>query len=469
MGISEKETNALKYMPENWTKLWPPTHQRNTINETLNIIEREILKNGVSVNFRGQTLHFDCLSVDDLKIDWKFSDVGECSGLFSRDNNCIEFDNKLKKDGLKLYETLYHEYTHKLQSALINHMDLYPNNSAEYEYLSMIRSEVAHKKIDGQAFGKSFFGDSYLDPARTLQVLQKTVDFVEAAYNLQLSERSARMTGYNAYEYILSLCKDQSYAQKHKIKNTNPLEEAFEVVRRECGCLYLTKYEICRAFDEAKLNITSQRPPTKNNDLEAMITYKLATLLRAQNDQSKDKYKIIDEYISDSTRSAMKHAMLTYYEQEGLMFVPLNSNQRIGDYVFVNDLFEINSCNLQALQEMSEGEQIRNPHIIAYAIMLEGAEAINQVRNVDAFQLWYYSNLNDLSPGIQESLAEKLGEEYSPEYRKSMNVVLNEVFEKEEAALNNKCQETQCYDEYLFNTAQYDEQNNIIDLSGRDL
>lgn len=451
MRERERKENALKYMPAEWNKTWPLMHQRDAINETFNLIKQNILDHGVTVNFRGQTLRFDCLSADDLNVHWKFSDLGDCSGVFFHDKNCIEFNNRLKQDGFKLYETLYHEYTHKLQSALVKHIDAYPKGSAEYEYLVMIRNEATHQKVNGQAFGKSFFGDSYLSPTQTSRVLQKTIDFAVAAYDLQLSERSARTTGYNAYEYILSLCNDRAYVQNHMLKNPNTLEEAFEVVRRECGVPNLTQAAICKAFDDAKFNIEAQRSPTQNNDFEAMVTYKLATLLRAQSALDSNQYEAINEYISDSTERAMNQSMLTHYEVEGLMFVPPNSNQRIGNYVFANDLFTIENCSSQVLEEMSESEQVRNPHVIAYTIMLEGSDVLNHIHNIEAFQLWHYSDLNDLSPGMQESLQEILGDDYSPQFVAEMNRALNGRLFDESQIEQEPQRVAASYDAYFFN------------------
>jgi hypothetical protein len=451
----ERKENALKYMPESWNQLFRNKH--HVINETLDIIKRNIMANGLCVNFRGQTLYFHCLTENDLNVDWIFSDINDSNGTFSYDKNLITLSTNIKRDGLKVYETLHHEFTHKLQSDLVDHMEEYSHDSPEYEYLKLLQYESKHKQISGEAFGKSFVGDSYLNPVETSNKLLKTVDFAIAAYDLQISERSAMATGYNAYEYALSLCKNQSYAQSHKTKNPNTINEAFDIVRKECGILSLSQSEIRKAFDDAKLNIILQRAPTKNNDLEAMITYKLATFLRAQNSLERDVYKTINEYALDSTKTAMKHAMLTCYETEGLMFVPPNSNQRIGDFVFVNDLFEIGSCNSQTLQEMTEYEQIRNPRIIAYTIALEGADVVNYINDIEAFQLWYYSDMNDLSPGIQETLSEILGIEYSPEFREKMKEMINERFAQEMVEnVSRKCFD-RIEDVYLFENIDHDD------------
>jgi hypothetical protein len=82
---------------------------------------------------------------------------------------------------------------------------------------------------------------------------------------------------------------------------------------------------------------------------------------------------------------------------------------------------------------------------------------VNYINDIEAFQLWYYSDMNDLSPGIQETLSEILGIEYSPEFREKMKEMINERFAQEMVEnVSRKCFD-RIEDVYLFENIDHDD------------
>jgi hypothetical protein len=410
--------------------------------ETLELIKQDALENGVALDFYGETVIFKCLTEEELKMVFSYEKMYEegHNGNYDAEKDKIEINNDFKTNGPKAYGTFNHECEHGLHSKLTNHLDEFPKDSIEYRCLYVLKQEVQHKHIKGSAFNINFEGDSYIDLFNVKKVFLAENDLIEAMYSLQLSERNAFIAEQKACELVLSLCEDAEYVKKHLDLIKHKQDLAVDVIRKEFNVEHLSYKEICKVVDKAKENIIYGKSPTKNNDFEAAVTYKMILMLHSENIdfQNANLYMAARQfYVENNLSSAMEKSMNTSYGDEGKFFVMPGSPARVGEYVFVNDLAHLIPGDELILHELTQSEQERNPDLIVSALKVGKHKALAEIKNESVFKLWYYSDNNKLSQDEQEFIAELMGNDYSPEIRLIRNKELNEILKNAEQEVEN--------------------------------
>ena len=283
MKKNKKSENAIKYTPTEWNVisiLYSSKHIQ-VINETIDLMKEDILSNGFYVEYKGQKLYFDCLKEDDLCVSWNFSTkLGNADGSYNPIEKEILFNTRLHKNGPQACESVHHEFSHHVQASLVKYIDRYPKDSIEYQYLLAVKYEIEHQELHGQSFGMEFQGDIYINKHELAPILSDT-DLLEAFYALQVTERNAFSTGRAAYDYVLSLSGDEEWKKKYEIQDRHPYiqERRANTIRQVFNAPGLTYFDICKLMDTAKENIIFEQIPEKRNDLEAVITYTMTTLL----------------------------------------------------------------------------------------------------------------------------------------------------------------------------------------------
>lgn len=419
--------NAKGYLEPFWTLF--PGLQNKKICRTMDNIRQNVVKNGVSVYFHGELLHFNCLKQEDLIIDFSFENLPEGNyGLHDFETGRITFNRDLKFDGSRMFSSIYHEYSHEIQRALSKHIDDYDKNSLEYQYLLLLKSEHEEKNIG--AFEIFCTEEPYITygilrriPNESLIHL-RTHDFISAIYHLQVMERNAFTTEQDAYDYLRTLDKSiESLDVSHQ-------KESAQYIRKEYQAYGLSYEDICKTIDKAKLNIITQASPSKENDIEAGVTYDIIALLKLKYLLRKDVEKAITEYHALTSPEIKKDKLNNAYKTENKRFA-INKNERIGDYEFVNDVRVAGIFTAENLATIDRDVQIRNPEMIIAALFYSGAEAVQYIKDVEAFKTWYYSNANNQSLRTLELVCGILGDEFSPEVKAKKNAEFKLEFKKQ--------------------------------------
>jgi hypothetical protein len=427
MFMADKQLNAIKYLPRQWQGLLGRLNRDDTIRQTIQLIAKEILTNGVALAHKNRIVRFNCLTADDLSVDFVFTNLPNgINSTYDAEQNCICFDNQLKSDGIKIFSLLHHEYTHKLQYELSKHLEDFQIGSIESEYLLSIINDAQHKPIACDVFGISFNGQSYIDPYLAINNTLANAELIEAVYSLQTSERSAFDTEQQSLRFMKNLGEDTVLIDKYIRLNEDKLHRMLTTIREECKQPQLQYADICYLIDSAKNNICTNKSPKTGSDIEAFLTYKIATILRAQNATKENELQVREEYNISNLPSSIKLALNSKYVNEEKAFNVPGEDLRVGDIVFTNDLFNIANCDTKQLVQLNEWQQISNPKLIAYALLMDGQVAAESIKNIDAFKLWYYSNQNALSCEQQTVIENILGVEFSPEYKENAYHIVQE-------------------------------------------
>ena len=418
--------NARGYLEPQWSIFY--SLQERKVRKTMNLIKESVLKNGVSVYFQGKLLHFDCVKQDDLNIDFSFKQMPKGTlGEHDSETGKINFNESLRFDGPRMFATIYHEYSHEIQRALVKHINEYEKDSLEYQYLCLL--EIEHKTKALKSFGINCEGEPYISLGFAYDLPSnsqfRTKKLISALYQLQMMERNAFATEVDAYNYLKTL--DNQRVKDIEISNQ---KESVQYIRDEYGVPGLSYDEICNLIDTAKLNIINQKPPSQNNDIEASITYDMIILLKLKGDLYKDAQKAIGDYERLEKMEVKKQTLYNFYKDEGKRFI-LDKNERVGEYEFVNDIIIPEYFDAEMLGAIDREAQIRNPEMIVAALFFSREEAIPFIKDIEAFKIWYYSNANKQSPRTQIMVSEILGPEFSPEVRKIKNQEFNQNFLKE--------------------------------------
>lgn len=416
MAMTKRERNALNYISNNWNAegVIGNLFRLHAINKTIQLIQDNILSNGVLVCHNENVLNFKCFIPSDLNVSWKFA---KCSNgenaYYDKDLNCIVLNEELIKDGIKAYEALFHEYTHKIQFELCKHIQDYVVGSAEYDYINTLQYDAMHIVIDGGAFGYNFSGDSYISPIDAYSATMTDMPLIEAMYAMQSYERSAYQTGKNAREFVLSLHPDKEFALNYgQIQNEKHIA-LVQTLQSELGC-QIDYYQLCTSIDKAKNNIITRKSPSDNNDVEALISYDIAAILMAQNNSSRDSLFVREEYQLARLHATIANKLATFYENEGKVFAHPCDNQRIGSHVFSNDLLTtIPFPGANDLHLLSTQKQAQNPKLIVEALKIDRELAVAEIKCIDIFKMWYHSELNDLSSRDKEIVSELMGSEFA--------------------------------------------------------
>ena len=425
-----ENSNAWKYAQSQWCNpILKNYRQSMAIRETLSYLNNNVLANGVKINYHGKILEFKCFSEEDLNFTCKFKDYQSTSyplGEYDHESKTIYLNSSLKNDGPTAFSTIYHEYVHAIQNVLVEHIKDFEIDSPEYEYLSLIESEVKHRKLSLSAFGIAVQTDIYVSPSIGTDVADP--DLILALYNLQASERIAKSTESNAFNYITQIEKLQNL---NFINNPTAAslaqEKAVNFIKDFYEQQNLRYSDICNLIDKSKLNILRNQSPTLGDDIEAVLTYDLIVVLKIQASIETPKDVLRNEYSIVMNIQNKEFALNNFYKDESKFFTLPNSGNRVDNYVFTNDYYG-QPETLETLLEMDKETQIRNPLLIISTICFASEQdiplVVKAIKDIDALKAWYYSEDNSLSTETMKivSLALDKGKtikEFSPEAREN--------------------------------------------------
>lgn len=272
------------------------------VKATIDSFIAETVRNGVTVHFRDQELHFDCLTKEDLAVRVCFAGLDtDNAGSYLQEDNTLILGESFKKNAAKLYETARHEFQHKIQHALVQHIDEYKNRPNHYQYLTILKHEIENTQQQITAFDFNFSGHTYIsgklygaigDLVDIGKAPQIEYDVAEGLYHMQLLEREAFQVGIEGVTGLNSNRQKDFSAQEEKWRLA--FIEYFGLDNKT------TYAAICAQIDIAKENIILGRQPNKYNDVA--LTYKIAALLNAQHSYELDEHdKKAEQYIKDST------------------------------------------------------------------------------------------------------------------------------------------------------------------------
>lgn len=421
--------NAMKYIPSVWNKKDSPAQRKRQeiiVNETLNLICNNILKNGITFDFMGETYKMDCFQKEDFKgLKVVFKDI-QGAGIYaeySAKDRTIYLDETLRADGLRCFASLYHEATHMAQNIQAKYIDEFQGGSPIYNFLTLISSEIKpNKRIDINSFGFNFNSPMYITGNNAMKV-NKYFGF--SLYMIQASERIAKTVELEAYNYVSSLSN-----RSNKKDLFNVCEEDFQISSnflKDFLDTTLSFDELCKKNDAARLCIINQTSPPANDDITATLMYYIIAELKFEKMWDVGDLAFLEEQfrkIMDT--SALKEALKNGYPEENKYFVGPNYAERINGVPYVNDLFvRGEEYNAFYLVEMTKEEQQRNPLIIANAIILDGSKVHNElfalksgflvkedseliIKDLKAFETWYNSPLNNLDKYTMDSISKIL-------------------------------------------------------------
>lgn len=331
---------------------------------------------------------------------------------FDKEHNRIVFNTVLLNDGIKLYESVFHEFTHKIQLELCRHIDDYQPGTPEYDYLRRLSYEATNAQIAGKAFGHSCDGNMYVDPLQAYDRTMSDMDLIEAIYTMQMYERSAYQTGRTAREFVLSLHQNKEYATSYIDTQNEKRCNILSSLAMEFG--HDTSIEeLCKELDEAKHNIINGISPEFQNDTQALMMYDLVILLEAQNSKNPDLLTIRDKYNDARLPRAVDEALATFYEHENKVFARPGTNYRMKDRIYTNILYQQHPYpDANDLRALTKIQQEQNPKFIVAAIKTDRELAATEIKCMDVFKEWYHSDLNDLSNRDKQIVVEVLGDEF---------------------------------------------------------
>lgn len=273
--------------------------KKRAIKATINNFIENAIQNGITVSFRGQDLHFDCFTKEDLAVKFRFLGLdGDNAGSYIQEDNTLILGASIRNNAAKLYETEKHEFQHKIQHALVQHMDQYKNSPVHYQYLTILKREIENRHEQTEVFGFKFSGHTYIsgklygsigDLVDTGKAPQIEYDIAEGLYHMQLSEREAFAVGVKSVEAL----------NPNRAVEFKDQQEKWRLAFIEYFRLDDMPYEeICSKVDHAKENIILGRQP--QNDIDAAFTYKIGAILNAQHSYGLNEYgKKAEQYIKD--------------------------------------------------------------------------------------------------------------------------------------------------------------------------
>ena len=394
--MSDKwKENAMKYLSERWNeKSFLNMYQKSALKETLEIFKQSVLKNGVDIVFDGKKLHFDCLTEKELDVKVKFVNLGNASnrGMIDYDRNII-YLNKNMKYGADTYVDFSHEYSHKIQSELINHIDEYAKDSTEYKYLSLARAQIKQDTKDIVAFGISFSGNLYFNPRTNAP--QRLQSLTMPLYNLQTIERNAQEVEQGAMNYLKKCA-----AKELQITIKEHLQSSVKEINRIYNSNW-TDEQLYQIIDNASLCIQRGVSPSEYADFTATLMYDMTCHLYATHENWNEIGGITSECndILD-----LKNKAIALRDAYQCPFAVYGSNTRHDKNVMLNEYCEKPSFTLQisdinSIRQMTERERISNPEFLIACLMAnENHNAILQrIGDTEFIKDWLMDNLSSTS------------------------------------------------------------------------
>ena len=389
------KTNAMKYLSERWNdKSFMNIYQKHALKETLELFKQSVLKNGVDVVFDGKKLHFDCLTEKELDVKVKFVDLGDSSnrGMIDYDRNII-YLNKNMECGADTYIDFSHEYSHKIQSELINHIDKYTKDSHEYKYLSLARAQIKQDTKDIVAFGISFKGNLYFNP-RT-NVPQRLQSLTMPLYNLQTIERNAQEVEQGALNYLKKCTK-----KEFKTTITERLQSSVKEINRMYDSNW-TNEQLYQIIDNALLCIQRDVGPSEYADFTATLMYDMTCHLYATHENWNEIGGIT---IECNDMLDLKNKAIALRDAYQCPFAVYGSNTRHDNNVMLNEYCEHPSFILQisdinSIRQMTERERISNPEFLIACLMANENhnEILQMIGDTEFIKDWLVDNLSSTS------------------------------------------------------------------------
>ena len=343
----------------------------------------------------------------------KLVDLGDASnrGVIDYDKNIIYLNQNMKY-GADTYIDLSHEYSHKIQSELVNHIDEYQKDSPEYKYLSLVKAQIKQEIRKIQAFGISFNGDLYFRPKAN--VPDSLCKLTSPMYNLQTIERNAQEVEQGALEYL-----KQCYGNKLKTTIEPRLQDSVQEINQMYGSNW-SNAQMFQIIDNALLCINENRGPSQYADFTATLMYDMTCHLYAKHelwDKTDEKRTACFEILNKNRKSI---AMRDSYEHP---FAVYGADARVGEYVVLNeydkmDLLMRPRQTSEVIAEMSHREKISNASYIIFALRIEDPNRIIPLIQdvIDPLKDWVIKYLGDLNEDVLQHLEKTLNWDIAEEY-----------------------------------------------------
>lgn len=384
--------NSEKYKAPIWTNMSEKERARSA-QETVDILRDIASTNKLRVRFQGEVLEFEPLHKRDLRVKVKSDKSILCDGSYNARSNTLSVSKNALRwdDGRRVFETVAHEFTHKIEHALIKHRKQYKDGSLERQYLKTIKRSLGNKQMInafGMDCGKWLYVDSHLMPNNYM--LNKRCSMF---YGLSTVER-------HAFSFSQRLC-ERFFDTPNQMDYTN----AVDIFRKTYHCINWSHEDIAKTMDGAMSYVANGTP--LNNAFEAIVAYDFAVAMALQNRMIGEA-----EYKEMQTEQARAAAI----EKAGYKLPWKSAQEHAAEMHSPDGLV----CDLELLRRMSAEEQLANPEYICQVAMVERKRTIDAIKDMDAFKSWYYSEANAVPDPIQADLAIYLGKEFSPQFRREM-------------------------------------------------
>jgi hypothetical protein len=280
LDIRQKiQIDSLQYLPKNWCGK-PQTKALQKIKYTISLLQACTIRYGVDVFFDGSHSHFGNFTDDDLNIKIKLAALeGSDVGYYDPTTNTLAINKEYINEGLVLYETILHEFVHKLQWAIFKKSESDVSFVAQSPYVLMLRAVYINENPDFIAMGINCGKNVYVNGSIEYGV--PDIDALSSSlYVLSSIERQAFLI---AERYCREALSGQlaEFIANHETFSSIQLRGAV----RDFVDIYETKTmsraEIYKLVDAAQKNIILGTKPKTN--LEASLTYDMAALLAFQN------------------------------------------------------------------------------------------------------------------------------------------------------------------------------------------
>ena len=384
--------NSEKYKDSIWTNMSEKEKIRAT-QETVGILRDIAQTNSLKVKFCGEVLEFEPLRKRDLNVRVRSDKSLLCDGTYDARSNTLSISKNALSwpDGKRVFETVAHEFTHKIEHALIKHRKQYPDGSLNRQYLNTIKRSLGNREMIS-AFG--------MDCGKWLYVNSNLM-----SNNYMLNKRCSMFYGLStverhAFSFSQRLC-ERFFDTPNQMDYTN----AVDVFRKTYHCINWSHEDIAKTIDCAMSHVANGTP--LNNAFEAIVAYDFAAAMALQNRMIGEA-----EYKEMQTDEARELAV----EKIGYQLPWKNVQEIDGQLHDSNELV----CDLELLERMSAEKQLANPEYICQVAMVERKGIVDAIKDMEAFKSWYYSTDNTIPDPIQADLAAYLGKEFSPEFRREM-------------------------------------------------
>ena len=304
-----------------------------------------------------------------------------------------------------------HEFTHKLEHALVNHIAEYDKNSLEYKYLHLLEQQVNASKQKIKCFGIETHERLYFQPH--MYVSYKQNKLVEPMYQLQISERNAREVQEKALEYL-----EKTFDLNLEKYKTTELNDAVEEINKIYGSDW-TNDELYQIIDNALMCVATDTAPSQYADMTATLAYEMVTMLYGDVAMRGEMNEKIEIYSNLIRQDEMSLRLRDGYENAYEIY---NSGFRNADGIVLNELDEGHieywqSLSTRTLETMSKKEQISNPRYVATVIAIEGAEAAKPyLKDFDSVKHWMFDNFENLSENMIMEIGNALEIDVVEEY-----------------------------------------------------